>query len=71
MNPARRRLAMSSGALTGHAWIARKIASLIPFYEYDEERFFRCDADTCSAFNNSSHVLTFARNVTNKTAPNA
>jgi glutamate-1-semialdehyde 2,1-aminomutase len=30
-------------SLTGHAWIARKIASLIPFYEYDEERFFRCD----------------------------
>ena len=30
-------------SLTGHARIARRIASLIPFYEYDEHRFFRSD----------------------------
>jgi glutamate-1-semialdehyde 2,1-aminomutase len=30
-------------SLTGHARLARRIASLIPFYEYDEERFFRSD----------------------------
>jgi len=30
-------------SLTGHARMARRVASLIPFYEYDERRFFRCD----------------------------
>lgn len=30
-------------SLTGHARMARRIASLIPFYEYDEDRFFRSD----------------------------
>jgi glutamate-1-semialdehyde 2,1-aminomutase len=30
-------------SLTGHARLARRIASLIPFYEYDEHRFFRSD----------------------------
>ena len=30
-------------SLTGHARLARRIASLIPFYEYDEARFFRSD----------------------------
>ncbi len=30
-------------SLTGHARMARRIASLIPFYEYDERRFFRSD----------------------------
>lgn len=30
-------------SLAGHARIARRIASLIPFYEYDEELFFRAD----------------------------
>jgi glutamate-1-semialdehyde 2,1-aminomutase len=30
-------------SLTGHARLARRIASLIPFYEYDEDRFFRSD----------------------------
>jgi glutamate-1-semialdehyde 2,1-aminomutase len=30
-------------SLTGHARMARRVASLIPFYEYDEHRFFRCD----------------------------
>jgi glutamate-1-semialdehyde 2,1-aminomutase len=30
-------------SLTGHARMARRIASLVPFYEYDEARFFRSD----------------------------
>ena len=30
-------------SLAGHARVARRIASLIRFYEYDEERFFRSD----------------------------
>jgi glutamate-1-semialdehyde 2,1-aminomutase len=30
-------------SLSGHSRIAARIASLIPFYEYDETRFFRCD----------------------------
>jgi len=30
-------------SLTGHARMARRIAALVPFYEYDEARFFRCD----------------------------
>jgi glutamate-1-semialdehyde 2,1-aminomutase len=30
-------------SLGGHARMARRIASLIPFYEYDGARFFRCD----------------------------
>ncbi|MBO0753618.1 MAG: glutamate-1-semialdehyde 2,1-aminomutase, partial [Bradyrhizobiaceae bacterium] len=42
----RRRLALSAAkhpSLTGHARLARRIASLIPFYEYDEKRFFCSD----------------------------
>jgi glutamate-1-semialdehyde 2,1-aminomutase len=31
-------------SLTGHARMARRVASLIPFYEYDESRFFQSDA---------------------------
>jgi glutamate-1-semialdehyde 2,1-aminomutase len=31
-------------SLTGHARMARRIARLIPYYAYDEERFFRSDA---------------------------
>ncbi|HUB64198.1 MAG TPA: aminotransferase class III-fold pyridoxal phosphate-dependent enzyme, partial [Methylocella sp.] len=31
-------------SLTGHARMARRIASLIPFYDYDEEQFFRSDS---------------------------
>jgi glutamate-1-semialdehyde 2,1-aminomutase len=31
-------------SLTGHARMARRVASLIPFYEYDESGFFRSDA---------------------------
>jgi glutamate-1-semialdehyde 2,1-aminomutase len=30
-------------SLTGHARMARRIASFIPFYDYDEDRFFRSD----------------------------
>jgi glutamate-1-semialdehyde 2,1-aminomutase len=30
-------------SIAGHARMARRIASLIPFYEYDERRFFRSD----------------------------
>jgi glutamate-1-semialdehyde 2,1-aminomutase len=30
-------------SLTGHARIARRIARLVPFYEYDETSFFRSD----------------------------
>jgi glutamate-1-semialdehyde 2,1-aminomutase len=31
-------------SLTGHVRMARRVASLIPFYEYDEEQIFRSDA---------------------------
>jgi len=30
-------------SLTGHSRLSRRIAALIPFYDYDEARFFRCD----------------------------
>src|SRR5262249_31354837 len=30
-------------SLTGHARIARRLAALVPFYEYDEQRFFDSD----------------------------
>ena len=30
-------------SITGHARMARRIASLIPFYDYDEAQFFTCD----------------------------
>jgi glutamate-1-semialdehyde 2,1-aminomutase len=30
-------------SLTGHARMSRRVASLLPFYEYDEARFFRSD----------------------------
>jgi glutamate-1-semialdehyde 2,1-aminomutase len=30
-------------SLTGHARIARRLAPLVPFYEYDDGRFFRAD----------------------------
>jgi glutamate-1-semialdehyde 2,1-aminomutase len=30
-------------SLRGHSRLSRRVASLIPFYEYDEARFFRCD----------------------------
>jgi glutamate-1-semialdehyde 2,1-aminomutase len=31
-------------SLTGHARMARRVAALVPYYAYDEERFFRSDA---------------------------
>jgi glutamate-1-semialdehyde 2,1-aminomutase len=31
-------------SLTGHSKMARRFASLVPFYEYDEARFFSADA---------------------------
>jgi glutamate-1-semialdehyde 2,1-aminomutase len=40
------RLVLSKGkhrSLTGHARMARRIAAMVPFYEYDERRFFRAD----------------------------
>jgi glutamate-1-semialdehyde 2,1-aminomutase len=40
------RLALSQAkhrSLTGHARVSRRVAGLIPFYEYDEAQFFRCD----------------------------
>jgi glutamate-1-semialdehyde 2,1-aminomutase len=42
----KRRLELSMAkhpSLTGHARMARRIASLVPFYEYDESRFFNSD----------------------------
>jgi glutamate-1-semialdehyde 2,1-aminomutase len=42
----RRRLRLSKAkhpSLTGHARMARRVASLMPFYEYDEKRFFCSD----------------------------
>jgi glutamate-1-semialdehyde 2,1-aminomutase len=42
----RRRLELSKAkhrTLTGHARMARRIAALVPFYDYDERRFFCSD----------------------------
>jgi glutamate-1-semialdehyde 2,1-aminomutase len=42
----KRRLELSQakhGSLAGHARIARRLAGFVPFYEYSEDRFFRCD----------------------------
>ncbi|HME26250.1 MAG TPA: aminotransferase class III-fold pyridoxal phosphate-dependent enzyme [Acetobacteraceae bacterium] len=42
----KRRLELSRAkhrSLAGHARLARRIAALVPFYEYDEHRFFRSD----------------------------
>jgi glutamate-1-semialdehyde 2,1-aminomutase len=33
-------------SLAGHSRLARRIASLVPFYEYDNDRFFRSDDPT-------------------------
>ncbi|HXW70407.1 MAG TPA: aminotransferase class III-fold pyridoxal phosphate-dependent enzyme [Methylocella sp.] len=43
----RQRLLLSKAkhpSLAGHARMARRVASLVPFYEYDEEVFFRADS---------------------------
>ena len=40
------RLALSKAkhrSLAGHSRMARRLAALMPFYEYDERRFFRAD----------------------------
>ena len=42
----RRRLELSKAkhrTLTGHARMARRLASLVPFYDYDDDRFFCSD----------------------------
>ncbi len=42
----RRRLRLSRAkhrSLTGHARIARRVAALVPFYDYNDDRFFRSD----------------------------
>src|ERR1700685_4004330 len=43
----RRRLELSQAkhkSLAGHSRMARRLAAFVPFYEYDEERFFCSDA---------------------------
>src|SRR5947208_16439091 len=42
-------------SLTGHARMARRVASLVPFYEFGEDRFFRTD-------NPPDHVAVTRRN---------
>src|SRR5882757_6378556 len=40
------RLSLSKGkhwSLSGHARMARRLAAMVPFYEYDEKQFFRVD----------------------------
>ena len=42
----RRRFALSQAkhaSLAGHARLARRLAALVPFYDYDETRFFCSD----------------------------
>jgi glutamate-1-semialdehyde 2,1-aminomutase len=46
VGPIRRRLELSRAkhrSLAGHARLARRVARLVPFYEYDEARFFATD----------------------------
>jgi glutamate-1-semialdehyde 2,1-aminomutase len=46
LHKGRRRLALSRAkhpSISGHSRIARRVAALIPHYEYDEARFFRAD----------------------------
>ena len=43
---AKRRLELSKGkhpSLAGHAKMSRRVAKLLPFYEYDEAEFFSSD----------------------------
>src|SRR5262245_42233700 len=40
------RLQLSKGkhrSLRGHARIARRLAAMVPFYEYDDQKFFHAD----------------------------
>ena len=44
--PARQRMALSRAkhrSMAGHSKMGRWLSTLIPFYEYDEGQFFRCD----------------------------
>ena len=53
----KRRLELSRAkprSLAGHARLARRVASLMPYYEYDEDRFFRSD-------NAPEHIATLRR----------
>ena len=46
LKPARQRLQLSRAkhkSLTGHVRMPKRIAGFIPFYDYDERRFFRAD----------------------------
>ena len=46
LEPLRTRLELSRAkhpSLSGHARLARRVAALVPFYEYDEEQFFKSD----------------------------
>jgi glutamate-1-semialdehyde 2,1-aminomutase len=46
LRPAQRRLALSRAkhrSIAGHSRMARRIAALIPHYEYDDAQFFRAD----------------------------
>jgi glutamate-1-semialdehyde 2,1-aminomutase len=46
LNKLKGRIALSKSkhrSLTGHARIARRVAALVPFYEYDQQGFFRAD----------------------------
>ena len=45
-NKARKRLALSRAkhpSLAGHVRLGKRVAQFIPFYSYDESRFFRAD----------------------------
>src|SRR5690606_17601716 len=49
LGAARRRLILSRAkhrSLTGHVRMAKRVAGLLPFYDYDEPRFFRADHPT-------------------------
>src|SRR5579872_5002745 len=46
LNKLKGRIALSKSkhrSLTGHARIARRVAAMVPFYEYDQHGFFRAD----------------------------
>jgi glutamate-1-semialdehyde 2,1-aminomutase len=46
LQPLRTRLELSRAkhpSLSGHSRLARRVAALVPFYEYDEEQFFQSD----------------------------
>ena len=58
------RLALSKGkhrSLTGHARMARRLAALVPFYEYAEHGFFRADDAPEDVAERRSRVLSRGR----------